>query len=116
MSKSYRHIQQYEKEMLELKSEGVTVREIGERFGLTYEQTHDFFKRYNRKQRKLSEGIVIKPKGRPSKDGTELPPSIQQLGKLTQLQYELARKEREIKRLEMENELMRDFLSLTEGK
>ncbi|MGN0448079.1 MAG: hypothetical protein ACI4GC_05990 [Acutalibacteraceae bacterium] len=39
MSKSYRHIQQYEKEMLELKSEGVTVREIGERFGLTYEQT-----------------------------------------------------------------------------
>lgn len=116
MSKSYRHIQQYEKEMLELKSEGVTVREIGERFGLTYEQTHDFFKRYNRKQRKLSEGIVIKPKGRPRKDGTELPPSIKQLSKLTQLQYELARKEREIKRLEMENELMRDFLSLTERK
>lgn len=116
MSRSYRHIQQYEKEMLELKSEGVTVREIGERFGLTYEQTHDFFKRYNRKQRKLSEGIVIKPKGRPRKDGTELPPSIQQLSKLTQLQYELSSKERYIKRLEMENELMRDFLSLTERK
>ena len=116
MSKSYGHIQQYEKEMLELKSEGVTVREIGERFGLTYEQTHDFFKRYNRKQRKLSEGIVIKPKGRPRKAGTGLPPSIKQLSKLTQLQYELARKERKIKRLEMENELMRDFLSLTERK
>ena len=42
--------------------------------------------------------------------------SIQQLSKLTQLQYELASKDRYIKRLEMENELMRDFLSLTERK
>lgn len=50
------------------------------------------------------------------KDGTELPPSIQQLSKLTQLQYELASKERYIKRLKMENELLRDFLSLTERK
>ena len=31
-------------------------------------------------------------------------------------QYELASKERYIKRLEMENELMRDFLLLTERK
>ena len=67
-------------------------------------------------QRKLEAGITIKPKGRPRKDGNVLPPSIQQLSKLTQLQYELARKERELKRLEMENKLMRDFLSLTERK
>jgi len=64
----------------------------------------------------LSSGISIKPKGRPRKDGTTLPPSIQQLNKVSQLQYELARKERQVKRLEMENELMRDFLSLTERK
>ena len=116
MPRSYRHIQQYEKEMVELKEEGMTVKEIGAKFGLTYEQTHDFFKRRNRKQRKLKAGIAIKRKGRPRKNGAELPPSVQQLSKLTQLQYELARKEAEIKRLEMENELMRDFLSLTERK
>ena len=99
-----------------MKEEGKTVREIGEKFGFSYEQMHEFFKRYNRKQRKLEAGIALKRKGRPRKDGTELPPSIQQLSKLTQLQYKLASKEREIKRLEMENELMRDFLSLTERK
>ena len=116
MPRENRHIKQYEKEMLELKAKGLTIREIGEKFGLTYEQTHNFFKRYNRNQRKLDAGIAIKHIGRPRKDGTALPPSVQQLSKLSQLQYELAAKERHIKRLEMENELMRDFLSLTERK
>ena len=116
MSRSYSHIKEYEKELVKMKEEGKTVREIGEKFGFSYEQMHEFFKRYNRKQRKLEAGIALKRKGRPRKDGTELPPSIQQLSKLTQLQYKLASKEREIKRLEMENELMRDFLSLTERK
>ena len=74
------------------------------------------YKRYHKNQRKLAAGIVIKPKGRPRKDETELPPSVQQLSKLSQLQYELASKERQIKRLGMENELMRDFLSLIERK
>jgi transposase len=116
MPRTYRRIQQYEEELLRLRKEGLTIREIGERFGFTYEQMHDYFKRYNRKQRKLASGIPLNPKGRPRKDGTELPPSIQQLSKLTQLKYEIAGKERYIKRLEMENELMRDFLSLTERK
>ena len=83
MPRSYRHISYYEREIVELKEQGLTLKEIG---------------------------------GRPRKDGDELPPSVQQLSKLTQLQYELDRKERYIKRLEMENELMRDFLSLTERK
>ncbi len=91
--------------MIGLKSQGKTVREIGKKFGLTYEQVREFFKRYNRKQHKLATGIEIKPKGRPRKNGESLPPSIQQLNKLTQLQYDLARKERYIKQLEMENEL-----------
>ena len=116
MPREYHHIQNYEKEILELKSQGYTLRAIGEKFGFTYKQMHNFITRYNANQRKQSVGIVPKPKGRPRKDGTELPPSVQQLGKLTQLQYELASKERYIKRLEMENELMRDFLSLTERK
>jgi len=116
MSRNYRHIKQYEKEILELKNQGLTQREIAEKLGFSKTQIREFFHRYNRNQRKLSAGIEIKPKGRPRKDGTELPPSIQRLSKLTQLQYELAVKERQIKRLKMENELMRDFLSLTERK
>ena len=113
MARKYGHIQMYEKEIMELKEKGLTRREIGEKLGFTAEQIHGFTKRYNRKQRKLAAGIALKGKGRPRKDGTELPPSVQQLSKVAQLKYELASKERHIKQLEMENELMRDFLSLT---
>lgn len=116
MPREYRHIKMYEKEILELKEQGLSQREIAEKLGFPYEKMHDFFRRHNRSQRKLSSGIELKRQGRPRKDGSKLPPSIQQLSKLTQLQYELAGKERYIKRLEMENELMRDFLLLTERK
>ena len=116
MSRNYRHINEYEKEILEMRRQGKSKREICEKYGFSIKQLTDFVTRYNRKQKKLAAGISIKPKGRPRKDGTGLPPSVQQLSKLTQLQYELAMKERHIKRLEMENELMRDFLSLTERK
>ena len=116
MPREYRHIKMYEKEILELKGQGLSQRQIAEKLGFPYESMHDFFKRYNRNQRKLAAGIVIKPKGRPKKDEKALPPSVQQLSKLTQLKYEIAGKDRYIKRLEMENELMRDFLSLTERK
>ena len=116
MSRNYRHINEYEKEILEMRRQGKSKREICEKYGFSIKQLTDFVTRYNRKQKKLAAGISIKPKGRPRKDGTEVPPSVQQLSKLTQLQYELARKERQVKRLEMENELMRDFLSLTERK
>ena len=116
MPREYRHISQYEKEILALKASGLTYREIGEKSGFTRKQVDEFLRRYRQKQKKLASGMTIRPKGRPRKDGAELPPSVQQLSKLTQLQYELAMKERHIKRLEMENELMRDFLSLTERK
>ena len=111
MARNYTHIQQYEKELLELKAKGITVREIGERFGLSYEQTHEFFKRYNRKQRKIAAGIAIRRKGRPPKDYI-----VTDDAKISELKYIIARKDAKIKSLEMENELMRDFLSLTERK
>ena len=116
MPREYRHISQYEKEILALKASGLTYREIGEKLGFTRTQVDEFLRRYRQKQKKLASGMTIRPKGRPRKDGAELPPSVQQLSKLSQLQYELAMKERHIKRLKMENELMRDFLSLTERK
>ncbi len=116
MSREYRHISQYANEIYELRNQGLNLNEISKQLGFTYKQIRNFIHRENRKQRDLAAGIIIKPKGRPRKDGTTLAPSIQQLSKLAQLQYELAMKERHIKSLEMENELMRDFLSLTERK
>ena len=116
MPREYRHIKQYEKEIVELREAGLTYREIGEQLGIEQIKIKQFFERQRKNEKKLSAGVVIKPKGRPRKDGTELPPSVQQLSKLTQLKYELAHKERRIRQLEMENELMRDFLSLTGRK
>ena len=111
MTRSYGHIQQYEKEILELKKQGLTLRQIGERLGFSQKQVHNFISRYNEKQRKLAAGIVLKRKGRPPKDD-----KYTETDKVHELRYIIARKDAKIKALEMENELMRDFLSLTERK
>ncbi len=111
MPRSYRHIKEYEKEILELKAKGYTLREIGEKYGFTYEQVHNFISRYNMKQRKVEAGMALRRKGRPPKDYV-----VNEQDKVAELKYILARKEAKIKALEMENELMRDFLSLTERK
>ncbi len=116
MAREYRHIKQYEKEIMEMKAQGLTHREVGKRLGFERKQIREFIHRKNRNERKSAAGIITGPKGRPHKNGANIPPSIQQLSKVTQLQYEIARKDSHIKRLEMENELMRDFLSLTERK
>ena len=115
MPRKYRHIKDYEKELIEYIQQGHTLRETGDKFGFAYKEMRDFKTRYNRNQKKLAAGIAIKPKGRPRKDGNKLPPSVQQLSKLSQLQYELASKDRYIKRIEMENELMRVFSRSQKG-
>ena len=112
MPRSYRHIEEYEAEILRMKSEGKTRKEIGEALGFSPEQIHGFVTRYNRKQEKLAAGMVIHRKGRPPKTEYE----VTEESKSAELRYILARKEARIKQLEMENELMRDFLSLTERK
>lgn len=111
MARSYKHIKKYEKEILELKEKGLTLREIGECLGFTYKQVHNFITRYNSNKRKLLAGTAIKKKGRPPKDN-----KYTDTDKVSELKYIIARKEAKIKALEMENELMRDFLSLTERK
>lgn len=111
MPRSYMHISDYEKEILELRSKGLTKREICEKFGFSMKQLTNFITRYNMKQRKIAAGIALKRKGRPPKDYV-----VSEQDKVAELKYILARKEAEIKRLEMENELMRDFLSHTERK
>ena len=111
MPRNYEHISKYEKEILELKSQGMTLREIGALYGFSYDQVHNFISRYNEKQRKIQAGIALKAKGRPPKDY-----EVTEDMKIKELKYIIARKDSKIKRLEMENELMRDFLSLTERK
>ena len=111
MPRSYRHIKEYETEILSLKKQGLTEREIGEKLGFSIKQIHNFITRYKANQRKLAAGIVLKRRGRPPKDYV-----IKEEDKVAELRYILARKEAKIKSLEMENELMRDFLLLTERK
>lgn len=108
MPRSYRNIKMYEKEILTMKTKGMSKREIGEKLGFTKEQIHNFISRYNRNQRKLEAGIAFRKKGRSPKNY-----EITQTDKVSELKYILARKESKINQLEMENELMRDFLSLT---
>jgi len=111
MPREYRHISQYEREILELRDIGFTYREIGEKLGFRESQIKEFFRRLRIKKQKLEAGMSIKRKGRPPKDYV-----VREEDKIAELKYIIARKDAKIKSLEMENELMRDFLSLTERK
>lgn len=111
MPREYKHIKEYETEILRLREKGLTLREIGEQLGFTQKQLHNFITRHNANQRKIAAGVAIKQKGRPPKDYI-----VSKQDKISELKYILDRKDARIKRLEMENELMRDFLSLTERK
>ena len=96
---------------MELREQGLTGRQIQEKFGFSKKQYKNFITRYNRRQDKIAAGIALKRKGRPPKDYI-----VSEQDKVAELKYILARKDAKIKSLEMENELMRDFLSLTERK
>lgn len=96
MPRKYTKINQYEKEILQWKSEGITNREIARRLGMEYSQVHNWVSRYNERQRKLKAGIVPRKKGRPRKDSE----SRDIVAEQTYI----------IQRLRMENELLRDFM------
>lgn len=96
MPRKYTKINQYEKEILQWKSEGITNREIARRLGMEYSQVHNWVSRYNERQRKLKARIVPRKKGRPRKDSE--PRDI------------VAEQTYIIQRLRMENELLRDFM------
>ena len=108
MSREYRKMEQYTEEILRMREEGYTRREICEKFGFRKEQLKGFITRYNRRQEKIAAGIALRKKGRPSKDCV-----VSEESKIAELRYIIARKDAKIKALQMENELMRDFLSLT---
>ncbi len=86
--------------IVEMRKAGKTRQEIAEHFGLSKKQIVDWVTRYNKEQAKLSKGILPRKRGRPRKDGQ--PPHEDEAT--------------ELKRLRMENQLLRDFLRYTEGK
>ena len=67
MARKYRHIKDYEKELIEYIEQGHTLREAGEKFGFEYKEMRDFKTRYNKNQKKLAAGIEIKPKRKTTK-------------------------------------------------
>ncbi len=111
MPRSYKHISNYEKEILELRAQRKSKREICEIYGFEMKQLTNFITRYNRRQEKIEAGVALRAKGRPPKDY-----KITEDMKINELKYIIARKDSKIKRLEMENELMRDFLQRTGRK
>lgn len=112
MARIYAHIQEHGKEILELKEQGLTHKEVAEKLGFTQIQVKKFIERYHRKEREIAAGGVLKRKGKPFKDDNE----YTKTDKVSELKYIIDRKNAKIKELEMENELMRDFLSLTGRK
>lgn len=96
---------------MKLKHQGKTNWEIGEQLGFSLKQIKNFINHYNQKQEKFAAGIAVRKKGRPCKNYT-----VTEEMKVAELRYVIARKDAKIKRLEMENELMRDFLLLTKRK
>ena len=101
MSKrKYTHVKELEPVILQMRKEGKTRREIAEHLNLTKRQVETWVTRYNRRQEKIAAGIPPKPKGRPR----QRPLSREE-------EYE-----KEIARLQMENQLLRDFLQFTERK
>jgi hypothetical protein len=108
MSREYRRIELYEEEILRMRATGYTRREIREKYGFKMKQLVNFITRYNRKQEKIAAGVALRKKGRPSKDYV-----VSEESKIAELKYIIARKDAKIKALQMENELMRDFLLLT---
>lgn len=111
MPRSYEHIIYYENEILELRKQGLSKREISEKLGFSIKQLTNFITRYNRKQDKINAGILIKSKGRPTKNYV-----VTEEMKINELKYIIDRKDSKIRQLEMENKLMKDFLSIIERK
>lgn len=111
MPRKYRHISEYKTEIISMHSQGMTLREIAEKLGFTHKQVQEFKTRYNKKQRMIEAGKAIHKKGRPQKDY-----EVTEDMKINELKYIIARKDSKIKRLKMENKLMRDFLLHTERK
>lgn len=103
MARRYTQVQELLPEIKAMLTEGRSQREIAEHLGLRDKNVvKDLLKRERRKERKIKAGLKLRPKGRPRKRAEAVDIVAEQA-------YE-------IKRLKMENELLRDFLQFTERK
>ena len=94
--KKWTRIKNYESEIIRLREAGLTRQQIADELGLDKIQIKNWINRYNKGQ-SIRFDTEHKPKGRPRKDGQ---PPKQDI-------------EAELKRLRMENQLLRDFLRST---
>ena len=100
MSKrKWTNMEVYEPEIIRLREAGFTRQQIADELSLEKVQNKNWRTRYNKRQTIISEPTP-KPKGRPRNDGN---PPTQKI-------------ESELKRLRMENKLLRDFLQSIERK
>ena len=100
MPRIYQHTQELLGVIKRLQADGLSQKEIEEHLGLKGDRpVHQLLKRERRKEARIASGITPRPKGRPKKDSAP--------------RDTIAEQAYEKKRLKMENELLRDFLSLT---
>ena len=99
MSRKYTKIKVLEPEIIAMRAAGKTRREIAEALGLEKAQIKNWINRHNKEQLRRKAGILPKKRGRPLKNPEPISPE------------EIIKEQAyEIKRLKMENELLRDFL------
>ena len=94
MARKYTPMPVPEKKISAMKAEGKSQREIAKECGFELKQVKKFFERHNKRNRKIEAGIIPRHRGRPANG----------------LRVSEKEKDYEIKRLKMENELLRDFL------
>lgn len=96
MPRKYVKMEHLAEEVFRRKAAGETNREIGEHFGLSGYQIRQLVARQNRKNRRIvEEGYIPRPKGRPR----NIPMSEEE------------KHQKEVRDLEMQVELLRNFLS-----
>ena len=94
--------------IIAMREAGKSRQEITDELGLTKSQIKSWVTRYNRKNEKQARGIPTLPTGRPRKDY-----ELTDENRLEYYKRQVRLAKSENKRLKMENDLMRDFLSLT---
>lgn len=94
--------------IIAMREAGKSRQEIADELGFTKVQIKNWVNRYNRKNKKQAEGIPTLPTGRPRKDY-----ELTDENRVAYYKRQLRLTQSENKRLKMENELMRDFLSRT---
>lgn len=97
MPRKYTKMEVLAEEVFRRKEAGETNRQIAESYGLTTYQIKQLVARQNRKKRAIANGYVPLPKGRPRKNCVE--------------ETEETRRNNELVKLRMQNELLRNFLS-----